>query len=80
MTPDLTPAGLDLIEVSINGEPLAVPPASSLDGALECLGERLDPRRCATAVNGQFVPRAARAARLLQPGDTITTFQAIVGG
>ena len=34
----------------------------------------------ATAVNGTFVPRDQRAATLLQPGDTVLTFQAIVGG
>lgn len=34
----------------------------------------------ATAVNGAFVPRALRATTALQPGDTVLTFQAIVGG
>ena len=34
----------------------------------------------ATAVNGTFVPRDQRAGTLLQPGDTVLTFQAIVGG
>jgi sulfur carrier protein len=34
----------------------------------------------ATAVNGAFVPRALRATTPLQPGDTVLTFQAIVGG
>jgi sulfur carrier protein len=33
-----------------------------------------------TAVNGAFVPRALRATTRLQPGDTVLTFQAIVGG
>ena len=36
--------------------------------------------RVATAVNGTFVPRALRASTLLKPGDTVLTFQAIVGG
>ena len=34
----------------------------------------------ATAVNGQFVPRAARADYQLQDGDVLTTFQPIAGG
>ena len=34
----------------------------------------------ATAVNGAFIPRTQRATTLLQPGDTVLTFQAIVGG
>lgn len=34
----------------------------------------------ATAVNGAFVPRTLRATTPLQPGDTVLTFQAIVGG
>ena len=34
----------------------------------------------ATAVNSEFVPRTQRETTLLQPGDTVLTFQAIVGG
>ena len=34
----------------------------------------------ATAVNGTFIPRAQRTTTVLQPGDTVLTFQAIVGG
>jgi sulfur carrier protein len=34
----------------------------------------------ATAVNGAFVPRSQREATVLSPGDTVLTFQAIVGG
>jgi sulfur carrier protein len=34
----------------------------------------------ATALNGTFVPRTARASTVLAPGDTVLTFQAIVGG
>ena len=34
----------------------------------------------ATAVNGAFVPTALRACTPLQPGDTVLTFQAMVGG
>ncbi len=34
----------------------------------------------ATAVNGLFVPRTQRETTPLKPGDTVLTFQAIVGG
>ena len=34
----------------------------------------------ATAVNGEFIPRSQREATVLRPGDTVLTFQAIVGG
>ena len=37
-------------------------------------------RRIATAVNGACVPRDQRATTVLQPNDTVLTFQAIVGG
>ena len=41
----------------------------------------MDPDTIATAVNGAFVPRAINAPpRVLQPNDTVLTFQAIVGG
>ena len=36
--------------------------------------------RVATALNGEFLPRDARACTLLQPGDELTVFRAIVGG
>jgi sulfur carrier protein len=38
------------------------------------------PTALATAINGQFVPRAARGEYLLQDGDVLTTFQPIAGG
>ena len=45
------------------------------------LGEQqVNAEQVATAVNGAFVPRTQREATVLQPGDTVLTFQAIVGG
>jgi len=38
------------------------------------------PSALATAINGQFVSRAARAGCLLKDGDVLTTFQPIAGG
>jgi len=37
-------------------------------------------KQVATAVNGAFVPRSQRETTALNPGDTVLTFQAIVGG
>jgi thiamine biosynthesis protein ThiS len=34
----------------------------------------------ATAVNGEFIPCTQREATVLKTGDTVLTFQAIVGG
>ena len=66
------------MQVSLNGETLALPAGSTLDALLQA--RDLDPMTHATAVNGQFVPRDARAAHALQEGDTVMCFQAIVGG
>lgn len=38
------------------------------------------PEAVATALNGQFVPLSQREQTLLQPGDHLLFFQAIVGG
>ncbi|MES2952380.1 MAG: sulfur carrier protein ThiS [Pseudomonadota bacterium] len=38
------------------------------------------PNAVATALNGQFVPRAQRDTHMLAGGDTIVTFQPIEGG
>ena len=42
--------------------------------------QQVNAEQVATAVNGAFVPRTQREATVLQPGDTVLTFQAIVGG
>ena len=42
------------------------------------LGE--PPQSLATAVNGEFVPRSARATVQLRDGDAVFTFQPITGG
>ena len=55
-----------------------MPAGSTLEALLQA--RDLDPMTHATAVNGQFVPRDARAAHALQDGDTVMCFQAIVGG
>lgn len=68
------------LRVHLNGEALQVPAGTDLAALLAQSAAGLDPRHCATAVNGGFVPRAARALTALHDGDAVTTFQAIVGG
>jgi len=38
------------------------------------------PEAVATAINGDFVPRSERAARVLREGDAVMCFQPITGG
>jgi len=64
--------------VMLNEQPL--PWRESLSAAA-LLAEQGQPEdRVATALNGEFLPRHARARTLLQPGDELTVFRAIVGG
>ncbi|GAB4088577.1 sulfur carrier protein ThiS [Hydrogenophaga soli] len=73
--------------LTLNGEPwpvtseAAASPATvpdTLADLLAALG--VPPDAVATAVNGQFVPRDRRADHRLHAGDSVTTFQPIVGG
>ncbi len=43
-------------------------------------GRETTPEQVATAVNGQFVARSARAGLALNPGDTVLCFSPITGG
>jgi sulfur carrier protein len=61
--------------VYLNGEARPWQPGLTL---LALLAD--DTRRVATALNGEFVPQARREQTLLQPGDQVTVFTAIVGG
>lgn len=64
--------------VRLNDRPLPCPEGLTLAALLQ--REGLAPERVATAVNARFVPRTARAQTLLQAGDEVSTFEAIVGG
>lgn len=64
--------------VLVNGQPRPLVAGTSLAELLRQVGAA--PDSVATAVNGEFVARAVRADRRLQPGDEITLFQPIVGG
>lgn len=64
--------------LNFNGTELPCPEGLTLAQLLDEQGLEAD--TIATAVNGAFVPRALRATTVLQPNDTVLTFQAIVGG
>lgn len=79
------------ITVHTDQGPLALPAGSHLADAVAVLLARSDARppgaltptpatAVATAVNGQFVARHARAAHVLQDGDTVLCFSPITGG
>ncbi len=59
---------------------LTLPCPEGLTLAALLASQQLDATQVATAVNGEFVPRDRREDTVLQPGDTVLTFQAIVGG
>ena len=64
--------------ITVNGEPRSVDAGATLADLVTALGAT--PQALATAVNGEFVPRAARASVQLREGDAVFTFQPITGG
>lgn len=64
--------------IRVNGEPLTLPRGSTLSSLLA--QRSLAPQAVASARNGEFVPRSARAACTLADGDDIALFMPIVGG
>ncbi len=67
-----------MISITVNGQTREVPEGSSVADLVAQLADT--PQALATAVNQEFVARDARAARLLQAGDQVFTFQPITGG
>lgn len=63
--------------ITVNGAPTRTP-SRTLAELVESLG--YDAASIATAVNGDFVPRAARAARALVPGDAVEIVAPRQGG
>ncbi len=61
-----------------NDHTLPCPAGLTLAALLDA--QHLNTTQVATAVNGAFVPRTQRDTTPLKPGDTVLTFQAIVGG
>ncbi len=66
------------INITVNGETRQLPAGSTLADALAASGQPA--ASFASAVNGEFVARDARACTPLADGDAIFTFQAITGG
>lgn len=64
--------------ITVNGEPRSVADDATLADLVTALGQA--PQALATAVNGEFVPRTARAGVQLREGDAVFTFQPITGG
>ena len=64
--------------VNVNGEARTLNHDTTLAELLAGLGH--EPESVAVAVNGDFVPRASRAERVLQDGDQVACFKPIVGG
>jgi sulfur carrier protein len=65
-------------QLRFNDHALPCPQGLTLAALLAAQG--IASNQVATAVNGEFVPATLRASSELKPGDTVLTFQAIVGG
>lgn len=66
------------IHITLNGEARQLPAGSTLADVLATSGQPA--ASFASAVNGEFVARDARATTPLANGDVVFTFQAITGG
>lgn len=72
----------DKITIHTDHGPLTLPAGATLETALAALlaTSTGSAQSVATAVNGQFVPRHARAQHRLVDGDTVLCFSPITGG
>jgi sulfur carrier protein len=66
------------MDILVNGQTQRVEAGATLAQLVASLG--VAPEALATAVNGEFVPRDARAQHPLREGDAVFTFQPITGG
>lgn len=64
--------------IQLDDQPYQMSAGSTLSELVAALGHA--DNAVATAVNTCFVPRQLRSAHVLQTGDTVLLFQAIVGG
>jgi sulfur carrier protein len=64
--------------ITLNGQAQPCAPGTTLAELIARQG--VPPDAVATAINGTFVARGQRVQHTLQPGDSVTTFQPIVGG
>lgn len=67
-----------MTQVTLNGQARDLPAGVSLADLVASLTGQ--PQSLATAVNGEFVPRDARAQTPLREGDAVFTFQPVTGG
>ncbi|MET0544173.1 MAG: sulfur carrier protein ThiS [Variovorax sp.] len=65
------------MNILINDKPFELPAGATLSDAIAALAP-LPP--FAAAVNREFVPRSAYAARMLQPDDRIEVIRPVTGG
>ncbi|SEJ69768.1 sulfur carrier protein [Variovorax sp. OK605] len=65
------------MNILINDKPFALADGATLTDALAALAATPP---FAVAVNREFVPRSAYAARALQPGDRIEVIRPVTGG
>ena len=77
MNASVIEASTSTIALTVNGVPQTTT-ARTLAHWVEQQGQSVN--AVATALNGQFLPRALRATQALTDGDTIVTFQPIEGG
>ncbi len=70
--------GAPAIAVTVDGSVHTLPASSTVADLVSALG--IAPPSVATAVNGEFVARAARGARRLRDGDRVYFFRPITGG
>lgn len=68
----------EAITVMLNGRAHQMDAGSTLADLLR--QQPLDAHHLATAVNGQFIPRPARAGLVLHGGDVVLGFKPVVGG
>jgi sulfur carrier protein len=73
----LDSAATPVITLVVNGQPHTTT-ARTLQEWVDA--QDAVPTALATAVNGTFVPRTARAQHVLHDGDAVLTFQPIQGG
>lgn len=72
----------DTLTIQTDRGPLSLPAGSTLADAVEQIlqGSPRQAEAVATAVNGEFVARAARATHALRDGDAVLCFSPITGG
>lgn len=71
-------AATQLLRISLNGQSVPLSSRTTLGALLSALGQNKD--GVATAVNGEFIAREDRLHCVLNAGDSVTVFSAIVGG